>query len=187
MVSTAGTALLVAILSAGLAATSLIWQIIAFTRSGQKVSCSLQMGHISAEELPSGGTGRAQIILSAKAWAQAEEFQRPAEQHFFVEVTNAGRAGVWVDSIGMTSGPDTEEVSMDPSVNGPKLPCRLDASQTERWAVPVSRYKLLWKLNTDDTACLHGSVRLGNGQTLTTPEGVRLGLLRRLEEDVDLT
>jgi hypothetical protein len=99
-----------------------------------------------------------------------------------VEVTNSGRPPVYVDAVSVRCGTYTGEVGGEPTDDiGPEVPRTLQAGQTQRWALPVSHFRLLWMRDeVPEDARVHAVVRLGTGQTFTTKESVRVDLLREL-------
>ena len=160
------------------------WEVVAFMKSGYRVGCSLEMGYMDSETLESGAESEVSVQVSPKRWSSSPRLRQHEGQRFFITVTNSGRAPVWIQSIGFTSG-DGGVLSVradDPSL-GPDLPYHLDSHQRMQWNVPVDyASSLLWTVNqSGDEACTHGSVELGNGRKITTKQGVRLGLLRELD------
>jgi DNA-binding transcriptional regulator of glucitol operon len=178
-VSTAEVAILVSLLSLVIAVISLGWQVLAFQRSGYRVKCTLQMGFIETTQSDSSGPVlTTSAMASPKQWEARAAMRAHREQHFFLTVTNSGRAAVWVDSIGLTTKGTVIQVSLDP--DEPELPYRLDSHQTQRWSIPAREpvRMIVGAIDTpSETLCTHGSVTLGDGKRMTTDEGVRLKLL----------
>lgn len=111
--STAQVAVLISLASFLVAATSLGWQVLAFKKTGYRVKCVLEMGFIGEDQLESGGTVTSMVSASPKRWAETAMLRETPEQHFFVTVTNVGRAAVWVDSMGLTAKDGVVTVSTD--------------------------------------------------------------------------
>lgn len=179
---TAEVALLVSIFSAVLALCSIIWNVTVFVKSGPQVKASLSMG---TKGPGPDGVGVETVMISVKAWARFEAFRSRADQQFFLVATNAGRAAVWVDSIGLCSSTEFASMSVNRELGekdvgfGPGLPFKLDAGQTVRWAMPlIHAGSLCSRDEVPDSECIHGRLTLGSGVTLDSKEGCRVGLIR---------
>jgi hypothetical protein len=178
IVTVADTALLVAIASAIVSATSIGWQVIAFVRNRHRVTCTLSMGAENKEETLHG-VATLSLTLSADEWSKSPEFRSEPDQRFIVEVTNTGRASAYVDSIAMTTDHETFTVmhSANAGESGPELPCLLEAGQTHRWHLPITDYRAMWK-NPSGRHCAHAQATLGTGRKIVSKEGVTLALLK---------
>lgn len=179
--SLAGAALLVAIIGVVLAAGSLIWQITVFIASGHRVKFALMLGYVDREPLKDKGIsgGTAEVATSAKRWAQMENLRSHPDQYLFVVGVNSGRAGVYVDSIGFSTGDHAPIVMADGHpADQQEMPTYLEAGQSKKWRFPLANLPSLWELGAADSECVHAMVGLGTGRTIRTKEGVRVGLLR---------
>lgn len=181
--STAGLALIVSTCSAVVAGVGLIWNIVVFSRTGPRVAATLTMGTYGDGP---DGFGKATFSISAKDWARVEPFRMRPDQHFFISARNTGRAAIWVDRVGLIAGNSVTTMNVVTSADepdpgfGPGLPYKLEAGQTVRWALPLSHIPRQYEAPPlPDTDCVHGYISLGDGKELTTPEGARIGLLRK--------
>jgi hypothetical protein len=179
----AEVALVVSLVSAALSTGALTWSIRSSAKAGPTVEVSLAMG----TQAPSPGGGVTASAVPARDWAKVETLRRQDDQHLFVMATNTGRAAVVVDSVGLCSGHDsaTMVVVLDhgeqEAASGPTLPFRLHAGQSVRWAMPLSRAGGLCMADgVSDFGCIHGHLTLGNGSSMTTPEGARIGQVREV-------
>ena len=122
--------------------------------------------------------GRAEVVFSPKQWSSFPRHQQHPGQHFFVEVVNDGRAGVWVHSVGFSAA-SPQTMSVESTSHGtPEMPTYLEAGQTLRWRYPLSLVSLVWESGATDADCVHAVVTLGTGESIRTNTGARVGLGR---------
>ena len=178
----AEAALLVAILGVLLAAASLGWQVTAFVRGGNRVTCKLSMGAEIKEETPDG-MATISRTLPAEEWSKSPTLRSEPGQRFIVEVTNTGRAPAYIASIAMATGHDTFALTRPANLGSlaPALPCVLDAGQTQRWQLPVADFSVMWKQPTGHH-CVHAQATLGTGRKIVSEEGVTVALLKESDQ-----
>ncbi len=104
MVTLAETALAVAIFSVVLSASALAWQVTVFVKSGHRVRCTMSMGYRTEIEIGAATPGHRSMTTSVKSWSRYKKFREEPGQRFNLEVSNTGRASVWVDSVGLGFG-----------------------------------------------------------------------------------
>lgn len=171
-----GAALLIAIFGVVLAGASLTWQVVTFVANGHRVTCSLNVGYVETRR--SAASIGAQVLLTIKQWSERQDLRHQPEQHLFVTAVNKGRSGVWINSVGYSTGAGRPTVSVHTGHPMPNMPTLLEAGQTQVLRVPTALVSMVARIDSfgaEDTDCVHAVISLGTGQTIRTKEGVRIG------------
>lgn len=156
----------IAVAGFGLALLSVGWQAATFFLSGSRVRVSLQRG----------ADGRGQrLLMPADGWGDRQRANAAAQgltdEVVGIEVRNAGRLAINVDSVAAKFGPKLGMAYMQPDWPGNEaLPFRLEPGSSQSWAVPLVPIRAAIAAVGWTESELLMSAGLGNGKIVRTKE-----------------